>query len=224
MSHPERPKADPKEGADMGAAPPGNEAPESLPVDGEEVDEEAVEVLDQEASEDTEGGPEPEALEDDEAEAVVEVEPTEEDRLRARIEELEAEMTDRTAKLRAVSKAYTDLQEDLDAFRTRTTQQFAIMAERRAAEVVEKFFDPVQNLRRSLEAAGDEHGALIDGLKMILQQFIDSLQKLGLEQVPGVGSDFDPNVHEALAVTPVSEPGIDGKVLMVHNAGYMVKG
>jgi molecular chaperone GrpE len=50
------------------------------------------------------------------------------------------------------------------------------------------------------------------------------MHRLGLEEVPGEGADFDPNLHEALAVTPVAEQEQDGKVLMVHTAGYAVKG
>ena len=42
--------------------------------------------------------------------------------------------------------------------------------------------------------------------------------------MPGEGATFDPQVHEALAVTPVTDASQDGKVLMVHTAGYTVNG
>lgn len=139
-----------------------------------------------------------------------------------RVAELDAQLQDTTAKLRAVSKAYKDLQDDYEHFRQRTAQQSEVKAERKSAEAVHKFFEPVQNLKRSLDAVDDDN-PLAGGLKMVLHQFNEAMNKLGLEQVPGAGADFDPNFHEALAVTPVDDPALDGKILHVHNDGYRVK-
>jgi molecular chaperone GrpE len=50
------------------------------------------------------------------------------------------------------------------------------------------------------------------------------MTRLGLAPIPGVGADFDPLLHEALALAPVSDPALDGKVLMVHSEGWRVKG
>ena len=128
-----------------------------------------------------------------------------------------------TAKLRAVSKAYSDLQQDNQAFMERTKQHSSVLAEKRAAELVEKFFDPVQNLKRSL-ATVKEDDPVAQGLKMVLHQLQEALKSLGLEEVPGEGATFDPEMHEALAVTPVADPAQDGKILTVYNSGYRVKG
>ena len=57
---------------------------------------------------------------------------------------------------------------------------------------------------------------------MVLHQFMEALHKLGLREVPGVGSKFDPNVHEALGLTPVTDPAQDGIVLVVHTTGFAV--
>src|SRR5262245_25708602 len=68
-------------------------------------------------------------------------ESTEADELRARLREMEA-------RLRTVSKAYTDLEQEMDAFRKRMTVQADQRAERKAGEAAEAFFEPVQNLKR----------------------------------------------------------------------------
>jgi len=143
----------------------------------------------------------------------------------AKVTELEGKLTDATARLRTVSKAYTDLQADQDAYRLRTNALMEQKAERKGVEAVEAFFDPVQNLERSLAAApaGTDEG-LLTGLKMVHQQFRDAMTRLGLERIPTTGTDFDPSMHEALALTPVADPRLDGKVLMVHSEGWRVKG
>ncbi len=148
---------------------------------------------------------------------VVEHEETEEDRLRR-------ELAEAQARLRAVSKAYTDAQGEMHAFRERMENQARFKAERQAFDQVRAFFDPVQNLKRSIDSAEAEHAPLVDGLRIVLQQFMDALRKLGMEEVPGVGADFDPRVHEALAITPVADKAQDGKVLAVHADGYTVNG
>ena len=128
------------------------------------------------------------------------------------------------ARLRTVSKAYTDLQAEMASFRERVENQAAYKRERRAFELAQTFLEPVQNLKRSLENPGDDVGALVKGLELVLHQFSTALDKLGLEAVPGVGSTFDPRVHDALAIQPVTDPEQDNTVLMVHEDGYAVNG
>lgn len=145
------------------------------------------------------------------------------DATRADLDAASAQVRDLTAKLRAVSKAYSDLQQDNQAFMERTRQQSTVLADKRAAELVEKFFEPVQNLKRSLAAAAEDD-PFADGIRMVLHQLQETLKRLGLEEVPGEGAVFDPEIHEALAVTPVTDPALDGRVLDVYNTGYRVKG
>src|SRR5690606_32302478 len=96
--------------------------------------------------------------------------------------------------------------------------------ERRASELIERFFEPVQNLRRSLSVAKDKEDPLVQGVSLVLQQFMDALHGLGLQEVPGVGAPFDPQLHEALALQPVDDPAADGRILVVYSVGYAVKG
>jgi molecular chaperone GrpE len=128
--------------------------------------------------------------------------------------------------LRTVSKAYADLQEEMKGFKKRIEQREALKVQRRLAEVVQGFLDPIDNLRRSLDAQqnkSDETG-LADGLAMICQQFEEALVQLGLENVPGVGALFNPTYHEALTMMPVKEKSQDGRVIAVQTSGYTIAG
>lgn len=151
-----------------------------------------------------------------EPEVLIEEPPTEEEILRGKLEEA-------SARLRAVSKAYKDVQAEMKSFRERMENQAKFKAERQAFEQARAFFDPVQNLKRSLENA-PEDSPVREGLQMVLHQFMEALKKLGMEEIPGVGAPFDPKVHEALALTPVMDKSQDGRVLMVHADGYTVQG
>lgn len=147
----------------------------------------------------------------------------------AELEAAKAQLEASSGRLRAVSKAYTELQSEMKAFRERMEHRAKLDSELQAFEQVRRFFDPVMNLKRSLGlgSAGnpaDDLAALRQGLTMVQTQFMDALSGLGLAEVPGVGSTFDPQVHEALGVQPVSERGLDGKVLVVHTSGFSVGG
>lgn len=163
------------------------------------------------------------------AEPAVEPEPVEQEdpeirALKTELETTRASLEQSTARLRTVSKAYKDLQEEMRSFKERMEQRAKQDAELQAFDQVRAFFDPVMNLKRSLAAPGDDVGALRQGLEMVLQQFLEALNKLGLQEVPGVGHPFDPQVHEALGVQPVTDKALDGRVLAMHTAGYTVHG
>jgi molecular chaperone GrpE len=124
--------------------------------------------------------------------------------------------------LRAVSKKYRELEDEMNDFRRRMQQNADVRIERKVHEMVGVFFDPVMNLKRALAASAADSAAVIDGVKMVSQQFADALAKIGLVEIPGVGSTFDPAIHEALAVMPVADAAQDGKVLEVYAIGYRV--
>lgn len=153
----------------------------------------------------------------DGAALVEEAEPAYVVELRAQVEHLQA-------RLRTVSAAYKDKQDEIAAVRARLERQAAVDGERRRGEVVATLFEPSQNLRRSLDAmkraeVGEE---LVAGLEMVLHQFMEAFHRLGLEEVPGKGARFDPNLHEALATAPVTDPALDGIVLDVFSAGFRI--
>lgn len=137
------------------------------------------------------------------------------DRLRRQLEES-------SARLRAVSKAYKDLQAEMDAFRRRQQVLAEAKAEKRAGQVVERFFEPVQNLRRALEQKDGTADDLRQGVQLVLKQFVGRMEALGLAEIPGKGAPFDPQVHDALAQMPVTDESLNGKVIEVYATGWKV--
>ncbi len=143
--------------------------------------------------------------------------PSEAELLRRQLDEV-------TAKLRMVSKAYQDQQAETKSFRERFEAAAKQRAERQGMELVRGFFDPVMNLKRSITTEGSDMDTLVGGLKMVHQQFMQALEKLGLEPVPGAGESFDPAWHEALGTVEVTDRELDGKIMHVHSDGFHVKG
>ncbi|MFZ5478366.1 MAG: nucleotide exchange factor GrpE [Myxococcota bacterium] len=133
---------------------------------------------------------------------------------------LEAKVAELEARLRAVSAAYKQKQEEIEGTKERLARQASIQEEIRRGEVVASLFEPVENLHRSLEALKGQ--PVEGGLRMVYQQFMEAMRKLGLEEVPGAGAPFDPNLHEAIATQPVDTKERDNTILTVFSAGYRI--
>jgi len=158
----------------------------------------------EESNESTESAPGPELVE------------SEEDILRRKLEEAQA-------RLRAVSKAYKDREAEMASFRERLQAQAKIKQEQQGFQAIKAFFEPVQNLSRSVNTGfGDDPKAFLEGLQLVMKQFTTAMEKLGLTPIPGVGARFDPNYHDALTMVPVGEKAKDGMVMQVFEPGFMV--
>ena len=78
----------------------------------------------------------------------------------------------------------------------------------------------LDSLERALDNAED--GPLTDGIRLTRDNLLDALQAEGVTPIE-VGSDFDPNVMEALTTLPASEEHPDGTVIQTLESGWMYK-
>ncbi|PIS21523.1 nucleotide exchange factor GrpE [candidate division WWE3 bacterium CG08_land_8_20_14_0_20_41_15] len=60
----------------------------------------------------------------------------------------------------------------------------------------------------------------VDGVKLILKDFIQLLSDLGVSEIKATGETFDPSFHEAVDVTS----GEENKVMQVVRKGYTLNG
>jgi molecular chaperone GrpE len=128
------------------------------------------------------------------------------------------------ARLRKVSSAYKQLQGEMEALRKRHARQRDADQRLMKAQLVKGLFEPLQNLRRSVEAmakAGVDAEMLV-GAEMVGRNFMEAFEEMGMEKVPGVGAVFSPEMHEALSVVPVVLASADGRVIEVFAEGYRV--
>lgn len=135
--------------------------------------------------------------------------------LLARISELEA-------RLRTVSAAYREKQDEIQLTKDRLTRQASAQEEIRRGEAVMAIFEPVENLGRSLQSLRTTAPEAVVGVEMVYGQFVTALKVLGLEEVPGEGAKFDPALHEAIASEPVADAARDNTVLRVFSHGYRI--
>jgi len=96
---------------------------------------------------------------------------------------------------------------------------------------LDKFVSELLPIYDSMElganaASGDDASieGVREGLDMTIKMFLSSIAKFGLEQVnPADGDDFDPELHQAMAMQPVE--GVEAnKVITVAQKGFQFNG
>ena len=110
------------------------------------------------------------------------------------------------------------IQADFDNFRRRNASIRSDSYEEGKRDKVKELLPALDNLERALDAIPAENASLRDGIAMVQRQMLDSLKKLGLEEIED-DCKFDPSKHEA-----VMREKVDGKesgdIVVVFQKGY----
>lgn len=114
---------------------------------------------------------------------------------------------------------------EFENFRKRSTRERAEARDRGAEALVAQLLGVLDNFGYVLEAAKDADDAVAKGVRMIHDELRDVLTRAGLEDVPGVGSVFDPTWHDAvMQVEGDTADDGDPTVAQVLRTGYRFKG
>lgn len=116
---------------------------------------------------------------------------------------------------------------DLYNLRQRNEKDRARLRKQAVENAVKGMLPVLDGFDMALAASsGDnaEDDPVIKGFRMVQRQFLAALAGMGLETVEAEGQTFDPALHEALAVCPVSEPEKDGLILAQIRRGFSLDG
>lgn len=125
------------------------------------------------------------------------------------------ELVDRLLRLRA----------EFDNYRKRTERAGREAGETAVAELTKALLPVVDALDRASEAPAPEAAlAFQEGIHRISQELESVLRERGLEEVPAVGCEFDPEIHEAVGTVPPADGEADGTVAEVERKGWSMRG
>jgi molecular chaperone GrpE len=112
---------------------------------------------------------------------------------------------------------------ELDNVRKRARRDAALAQDRGVAKLARELLPALDNFDRALahaeaEEADSEHH-LTAGIRLVQQELLAALERVGIQPDSPVGEPFDPHRHEAVAQQPVddTEPGL---VVQVYSPGY----
>jgi molecular chaperone GrpE len=144
------------------------------------------------------------------------------------IEELEARIAAKDAEIQQLLAKYRGASDEFDQARARLRKEVTKDVERGRRQMLVSFLDVLDNLDRALAAGGDAPadaaatgGGLVQGVALVRQQFLATLEGFGVTRVDPMGASFDPERHEA--VSTVSAAGVpSGQVVGVVRPGYLI--
>jgi molecular chaperone GrpE len=109
---------------------------------------------------------------------------------------------------------------EFDNYRKRMDRERRELADYTAGEVISELLPIVDNLERALQAAAEDD-PLRKGVELIHRQMLDLLRKRGVKPIEALGTDFDPNFHQAV-IHEESTEHREGEVMAELQRGYVV--
>lgn len=110
---------------------------------------------------------------------------------------------------------------EFENFRNRTEKEKQAMFETGAKSVIEKILPVIDNFERGFATVeeADAEDAFVKGMNQVYKQMMDELEKIGVKPIEAIGTEFDPNLHNAVMQVE-SEEFESGIVAQEFMKGY----
>jgi len=117
------------------------------------------------------------------------------------------ELDELKTKLDVLNQQYIRLAADFDNYRKRQESERESLLKYGSENALKKMLDILDNFERGEKALEnvEDCQTVKDSFNLVHKQVIDTLQKLGLEQIVTENQEFDPNLHDAVMQTPTEE-------------------
>ena len=120
------------------------------------------------------------------------------------------ETTDRLKRLMA----------EFDNFKKRSAKEREGLYNSLLSDIVLKMLPVVDNLEQAVNSNTTDE-SYKQGVSLVLKQFIDVLSSLGVQEIEGAGSTFNPEYHEAVSLVQDENLG-EKEVKEVFRKGYKI--
>ena len=116
-------------------------------------------------------------------------------------------------------------QAELINYRKRKDEETSNMLKYANMDLIVELLPVLDNFERALNMKSEfkDFDKYTEGYKLLYNHLVDTLKKFGVEEIPALGLEFDPNLHEAVMIGSDEEKEND-IILEVFNKGYMLKG
>ena len=117
---------------------------------------------------------------------------------------------------------YLRSQADLDNYRKRARRELEDERKYALMPLLRDVLPVIDNLERALDAAqkNPDPTKILEGIKMVAQQFEETLGRHSATRIDALGQQFDPNLHQAIMQQPSDQP--PNTVLQVTQPGFQL--
>lgn len=110
---------------------------------------------------------------------------------------------------------------DFDNYRKRARKEIEDARTFGISNLLHDVLPVIDNLDRALTHAADEKSAVVQGIKLVAKQLVDSLSRYGVTGFVSTGKVFDPEKHEAVGQKLTAEAA-PGTIVEELQRGYML--
>ena len=141
-------------------------------------------------------------------------------RAEAEAEKLASENKALAEQLAEANDKYMRLYAEYDNFRRRSQKEKEGIYTDAYVDALTKILPILDNLERAAQYGGeDTDHPLAKGLELTLKSFYETMEKMGVAEIPALGEQFDPNVHNAVMHVDDESFG-ENEVVEVFMKGY----
>ena len=126
------------------------------------------------------------------------------------------------AKIEEVTTKYKYLAAEFDNYRKRTLKERAELILNGGEKAIVALLPVVDDMERALKNGEktDDPVVLREGMELIYQKMMKTLESLGVKRIETEGADFDTDLHDAEALVPGMGDDKKGKVIDCLATGY----
>lgn len=128
------------------------------------------------------------------------------------------------AELAESKDKYLRLYSEFDNFRRRTAKEKLDLMQTAGERIVVSLLPIIDDFNRAEQSfESSETKDIIEGIKLIADKFAKTLENEGLKLMDTKeGTDFDPELHDAVTQIPVSKKKLKGKIVDTIENGYFL--
>ncbi len=163
-----------------------------------------------------------EESEENKAEAVATSKDVSEDteQLSAEVESLRKQLAEAESKASEYKDSWLRSQAEFQNYRKRQDRDNEMTYVSMKGDIVKKVLPVLDDLERALQnRSADDPWA--SGIELVARKFQNILESEGVKKIEALGTEFDPNFHEAISHEP-ADSAQSGHVIGVVQNGYML--
>ena len=143
----------------------------------------------------------------------------------AETDNIENELKETMSKLAEMQDKYIRLSAEFDNYRKRTLREKMDISKYAGENLLLKIIPLMDDFERALKHMEDasDCAAMKSGIDLIYGKFNEFLMQNGIKEIEALNSNFNVDIHEAVAKVPVPEEDQKGKVVDVIQKGYYIQ-
>jgi molecular chaperone GrpE len=116
------------------------------------------------------------------------------------MEKLTNELDSKTKKCEEIMDALQRTAAEFDNYKKRTQKEKETIYSEAVCDVIAAFLPVMDSIERAIQSCSAEAGeqSIKEGVELVNKQMKDVMKKLGVEEIPGIGEEFDPENHNAV--------------------------